>query len=268
MSSRLKSFGFAKRSKNHQNSNSVGAVPQNRNSSLTDKVISPSTADASPSSPPSGYSSSTPSLHMNGQSSLGRPPSYTYNNSVGRSASPLPPGHPQQLQQTAAHPPAINTNVPYNASAIQPGISEPPGYGMQQQHSLQGIPLGLQPHYGPRGSAGVSEADSAGRNKAQLIVGIDFGTTFSGVAFAFATNNEAREDIITEWPGAGTHTKQKVCPFFFFFFFGQFHGLRGQTSNRTCLTWPDPNRFILRSIPESYWLGPGYCRRSGPHRLS
>lgn len=54
------------------------------------------------------------------------------------------------------------------------------------------------------------EVDAAGRSKASLIVGIDFGTTFSGVAFAFATNNEAREDIITEWPGAGTHTKQKV----------------------------------------------------------
>jgi hypothetical protein len=54
------------------------------------------------------------------------------------------------------------------------------------------------------------EVEGANRNKAQLIVGIDFGTTFSGVAFAFATNNEAREDIITEWPGAGTHTKQKV----------------------------------------------------------
>lgn len=54
------------------------------------------------------------------------------------------------------------------------------------------------------------EVEGAGRSKAQLIVGIDFGTTFSGVAFAFATNNEAREDIITEWPGAGTHTKQKV----------------------------------------------------------
>ena len=42
------------------------------------------------------------------------------------------------------------------------------------------------------------------------------GTTFSGVAFAFATNNEAKEDIITEWPGAGSYTKQKVgdvgCP--------------------------------------------------------
>jgi hypothetical protein len=37
------------------------------------------------------------------------------------------------------------------------------------------------------------------------------GTTFSGVAFAFATNNEAKEDIITEWPGAGNQAKQKVC---------------------------------------------------------
>ncbi|KAG5958550.1 hypothetical protein E4U57_001257 [Claviceps arundinis] len=36
------------------------------------------------------------------------------------------------------------------------------------------------------------------------------GTTFSGVAFAFATNNEAKEDIITEWPGAGSYTKQKI----------------------------------------------------------
>ncbi len=38
------------------------------------------------------------------------------------------------------------------------------------------------------------------------------GTTFSGVAFAFATNTEAKEDIITEWPGAGNQTKQKVRP--------------------------------------------------------
>lgn len=39
------------------------------------------------------------------------------------------------------------------------------------------------------------------------------GTTFSGVAFAFATNNEAKEDIITEWPGAGSYAKQKVSSF-------------------------------------------------------
>ncbi len=30
------------------------------------------------------------------------------------------------------------------------------------------------------------------------------------MAFAFATNTEAKEDIITEWPGAGNQTKQKV----------------------------------------------------------
>jgi hypothetical protein len=36
------------------------------------------------------------------------------------------------------------------------------------------------------------------------------------VAFAFATNNEAKEDIITEWPGAGNQTKQKVFDSFFF----------------------------------------------------
>jgi hypothetical protein len=39
------------------------------------------------------------------------------------------------------------------------------------------------------------------------------GTTFSGVAFAFATNTEAKEDIITEWPGAGSYTKQKVSSY-------------------------------------------------------
>jgi hypothetical protein len=32
------------------------------------------------------------------------------------------------------------------------------------------------------------------------------------VAFAFISNDnaEAKEDIITEWPGAGIYTKQKV----------------------------------------------------------
>lgn len=70
------------------------------------------------------------------------------------------------------------------------------------------IPTSMPQPYAGRNPA--VEIEGANRSKAQLIVGIDFGTTFSGVAFAFATNNEAREDIITEWPGAGTHTKQKV----------------------------------------------------------
>ena len=85
-------------------------------------------------------------------------------------------------------------------------------------------------HGGPRygGRTDPVEVPGDARSKAQLIVGIDFvsialnlhrlcadiisikGTTFSGVAFAFATNTEAKEDIITEWPGAGTQSKQKV----------------------------------------------------------
>jgi molecular chaperone DnaK (HSP70) len=56
----------------------------------------------------------------------------------------------------------------------------------------------------------MAEVAGEGRSKTQLIVGIDFGTTFSGVAFAFATNTEAKEDIITEWPGAGNQARQKV----------------------------------------------------------
>lgn len=89
-----------------------------------------------------------------------------------------------------------------------------------------GAPQPTLGQYGGRGQA--VEVEGAGRSKAQLIVGIDFvcnfhpyigptlssdssqGTTFSGVAFAFATNTEAKEDIITEWPGAGNQTKQKV----------------------------------------------------------
>jgi hypothetical protein len=126
---------------------------------------------------------------------------------------------PPTAQQVAHHPPPINTSAPYGQPPQQLGVGgpPPPGYGYQSQQppvqSTQplhqhGIPSSLGPAQGVRNPA--AEVDGTNRNKAQLIVGIDFGTTFSGVAFAFATNNEAREDIITEWPGAGTHTKQKI----------------------------------------------------------
>jgi hypothetical protein len=105
------------------------------------------------------------------------------------------------------HPAPINTNLnmQYAQHSMQQPMNPPPGYGIQPQQHMP-IPPGMQAQY--RNPA--VEVEGANRNKSQLIVGIDFGTTFSGVAFAFATNNEAREDIITEWPGAGTHTKQKV----------------------------------------------------------
>lgn len=149
---------------------------------------------------------------MNNQNHLGRPPSYTYN-AGARPTSPLPPGqqHPhQQQQQLAHHPPPLNTGVGYPQPGVPAasGPPQPPGYSGYPPHPPvpQNVPQSTFP-----GRTQTGELDAAGRGKAQLIVGIDFGTTFSGVAFAFATNTEAREDIITEWPGAGTHTKQKVC---------------------------------------------------------
>ncbi|KAH1384227.1 hypothetical protein KXV36_000510 [Aspergillus fumigatus] len=199
MSSRFKSFGF-KRNKNNS-SVSVSATQVASPSPSTHTLVAPPSTATSPSSPPSGHSSSSTSLPMNNQNTLGRPPSYTYN-TAGRPTSPMPPG-----QQLAHHPPPLNTNVQYGHQPVQP-VGAPPGYPLQQPVP-HGIPPSLpQPQYNVRNPA--VEVEGAGRSKAQLIVGIDFGTTFSGVAFAFATNNEAREDIITEWPGAGTHTKQKI----------------------------------------------------------
>lgn len=172
MSSRFKSFGFRNK-KPLPNSNPVPPTPS--------------------SPPPSGHSSSTTSLPMNPQQpqQLGRPPSYT-----NRPTSPMVHGQQQ--------PPPITTNLQYpNAS-----LNGPPGYGMQQQMAPSVAPSLSNSQYPGRNPA--VEVEGGGRSKAQLIVGIDFGTTFSGVAYAFATNNQASEDIITEWPGAGTHAKQKV----------------------------------------------------------
>ena len=140
---------------------------------------------------------------MNGQNPQGRPPSYQQNTG-------LPAG--QQMAHYHHHPPPINTNVQYpqQGTPLMGTAPPPPGYTGYQPAPIHqpGIPPPALGHTGLRNPA--VEVEGTNRSKAQLIVGIDFGTTFSGVAFAFATNNEAREDIITEWPGAGTHTKQKI----------------------------------------------------------
>ncbi|KAL2838888.1 hypothetical protein BJY01DRAFT_219624 [Aspergillus pseudoustus] len=217
MSSRLnlKSFTW-KRNKQHTSVSSVAPAPPAQpvaNQSTRTLVSSPTLTQASnpapapsvslsttsASSPPSvAENSSNTSLPMNNQNPMGQPPGYTYNNVAGRPTSPMPPGGQQQMP----HP--LNTNLPY--AGQQQSLGAPPVYGMQQPNLGQRLPSSQAPY----GVATRAEVDGGGRSKASLIVGIDFGTTFSGVAFAFATNNEAREDIITEWPGAGTHTKQKI----------------------------------------------------------
>lgn len=73
----------------------------------------------------------------------------------------------------------------------------------------------------------AAEVESSGESKPKLIVGIEFvsaievvafltnlsltskqGTNFSSAAFAFTTNPEAKEEIITQWPGASKPEEQ------------------------------------------------------------
>ncbi|KAI1181249.1 Hsp70-like protein [Nemania sp. FL0916] len=157
-----------------------------------------------------------------------RPPSYTSNFQQGPQA---PIGRTSPLTQNPTRtpptqmvggPPPINTGAPVAGyppppMRMQPGAQPapggpggPPGYPPaaypQPAPTPQQQPTNAMSSYGRP----AAEVEGNSRSKAQLIVGIDFGTTFSGVAFAFATNNEAKEDIITEWPGAGSYTKQKI----------------------------------------------------------
>ena len=220
MNSRFKNIGVfgSKRTP----SRNVSSGPQQP--STTTLAPSASSTNGLVNHTPPGSTSSTTSLPMNPpQNGLGRPPSYTYNPNAPRTQSPMPPQQP-----VTHHPPPISTGQYPQGHPALGGASQPPGYGGGYvQGQGMSAPQPTLGQYGGRGQA--VEVEGAGRSKAQLIVGIDFvrknilecigftlssdsfqGTTFSGVAFAFATNTEAKEDIITEWPGAGNQTKQKV----------------------------------------------------------
>ncbi|EWC48479.1 hypothetical protein DRE_07762 [Drechslerella stenobrocha 248] len=149
----------------------------------------------------------------------------------GRTTSPMPQGPP-----FGQFPPPINTNTaPYGGRPLGPGVPYPPGGGQAPQygqghpqqpggyppHGMQGGPPGPggqpppqnfppQQQHGPPAGATAHEVPGGPRSTSQLIVGIDFGTTFSGVAYAFVTGQDAKEAIITEWPGAGNTTRQKI----------------------------------------------------------
>ncbi|KAM0333479.1 hypothetical protein ACHAQA_002141 [Verticillium albo-atrum] len=233
MNSRLKSFGFGKR----KSTASIQNPDPNHPSSQTPPPGGPGGAPQIPQQlpirPGSIASASSASLSpMNHPGAPNRPPSYSANNFPPGVAPPVgrtsPLNQAQQRTpptQMVGGPPPINTGAPAGyppqlppVGGQGPPMGGPPGYGgggggygpPPPQQQQQGPPLGQQ--YPPRPAQGpnASEVEGSSRSKAQLIVGIDFGTTFSGVAFAFATNNEAKEDIITEWPGAGSYTKQKI----------------------------------------------------------
>ena len=115
----------------------------------------------------------------------------SYQNTMERLNYPYPGLLPYGQQQSPAAPLPSQYYYQYSPSAVR---APPPAYS---------IPV-LVPSV-PRAAAEVDGGD-----KSRLIVGIDFGTTFSGVGFAFTKRGEVREDIITEWSGAGTQTRQKV----------------------------------------------------------
>ncbi|USP80261.1 actin-like ATPase domain-containing protein [Curvularia clavata] len=209
MNTRFKNLVGSKRKSSSHNSSSTSPAPSTTPQQQPQRPTSLS---------PQASNSSSSSLPMNPQNPLGRPPSYTYAppgglgappSAHGRPASPLPPintGAPGYPPQQPPYPPQAGP------PGYPPQAGPPPGaaYG----HGYGAPPPGAPTPHGPPAAYNrpntMAEVAGEGRSKAQLIVGIDFGTTFSGVAFAFATNTEAKEDIITEWPGAGNQTKQKI----------------------------------------------------------
>ncbi|KAF5130757.1 Heat shock protein 12B [Metarhizium anisopliae] len=234
MNSRLKGFGFGKRKSTASIQTNDGVPPAGTPPPGHPPAQIPQHQAPLPGqTPPIGAASSTTSLPMNHPGAGNRPPSYTANYppaGPGDRTSPLQGSNRTPPSQMVGGPPPINTGAPVgypppNMAAMGQGPppmggpppggpgGPPPGFGAPQGYPpgpppTQGGPIAQQfqrPNPNP-----AAEVEGASKSKAQLIVGIDFGTTFSGVAFAFATNNEAKEDIITEWPGAGSYTKQKI----------------------------------------------------------
>ncbi|POR36906.1 Heat shock 70 kDa protein 12B [Tolypocladium paradoxum] len=227
MNSRLKGFGFGKRKSAASIQTTDGVAPIG---TPPPGQIPQHQLPHPRQTPPLGASSSTTSLPMNHPGPGNRPPSYTANYPPGPPGAPIDRASPHQgpnrtpPSQMAGGPPPINTNAPVgyppNMAPMgqgpppmggPPPPGGPPGFGGQAGYP----PAAPPPPGGPIAQQfqrpnPAAEVEGASKSKAQLIVGIDFGTTFSGVAFAFATNNEAKEDIISEWPGAGSYTKQKI----------------------------------------------------------
>ncbi|ATY60381.1 Heat shock Hsp70 [Cordyceps militaris] len=224
INSRLKNFGFGKRKSTASIQTVDGVPPSHTGTPPPGQIPQSNLAGLAPLT----SSTSTTSLPMNHPGAGNRPPSYTANYPQNPAAQPLGRTSPLTNQgpnrtppsQMVGGPPPINTGAPVG---YPPNMAQGMGGGPPMGHGgpPQGYPppAGYPPGPPPQPSGPMAqqqfgqnraEVEGSSQSKAQLIVGIDFGTTFSGVAFAFATNNEAKEDIITEWPGAGSYTKQKI----------------------------------------------------------
>jgi hypothetical protein len=151
MSTRFQKFGFGSK----------------RKSNIQTAIVATNGTPAT-TPPPNSSTTSLPQSSMNPQpNGLGRPPSYSGYN-AGRPQSPMPP---QNQTVLAHHPPPIDTSQRYPGNNTTMGPPQPPGYGgaYGQQPAPVPQPLGQYGQLRP-----VAEAPGEARNKAQLIVGIDF----------------------------------------------------------------------------------------------
>ena len=150
MSTRFQKFGFGSK----------------RKSNIQTAIVATNGTPAT-TPPPNSSTTSLPQSSMNPQpNGLGRPPSYS-GYSAGRPQSPMPPAGQQVL---AHHPPPIDTSQRYQGTNPTMGPPQPPGYG-----GAYGQPQAPTPQpLGQYGQMRLAEAPGEARNKAQLIVGIDF----------------------------------------------------------------------------------------------
>ncbi|KAJ6259608.1 Heat shock protein [Drechslerella dactyloides] len=150
-----------------------------------------------PLQPPQPPMSPPPMSPMSpGPAGYGNP----YDQKVGFPPQPMMQQVPQQFQQYGAGFPAQqfpNTAVGFNgyhpqaAPGFMPSAAPAPGQVMQFQNFA-----------GPAPGA-------AGRHK--IVVGLDFGTTYSGLAFADTTPGEPQISVIQNWPSCGNSAISQVC---------------------------------------------------------
>ncbi|KAK9458039.1 hypothetical protein V1511DRAFT_455245 [Dipodascopsis uninucleata] len=119
-------------------------------------------------------------------------------------SSVLPPPNIQHSRSSVGSVQQITSSISHSPTSPALSDGSPNSNGMQ--HMKDPMTAYRQSPQQPV----IAEVEANVVAKPQLIIGIDFGTTNSGVAFAWATGLETKEDIISEWPGLGNMTKFKI----------------------------------------------------------
>jgi molecular chaperone DnaK (HSP70) len=63
---------------------------------------------------------------------------------------------------------------------------------------------------GDRSNLDIGGLNLAENSDSQLIIGIDFGTTFSAIAYIFKEQGKADPEVVTDWPGTEGYSVPKT----------------------------------------------------------